>query len=125
MKAPNKPFGRGPQILLVLAEHGPLSARGLTAILEPAIQRKKLNEVLCRLLRRNLIIKLHARLFGDSGVFYQINQNPIVWKEISVITGFAAKSLFQPQFRSIELIHSEIIAVVVYSMRAILHACIV
>ena len=111
MKAPNKPFGRGPQILSVLAKHGPLSARGLTAILIPVIQRKKLNEVLGRLLRRRLIIKLQARLFGDGGIFYQINQNPKVWGEISLVTGLAPKSLFQPQFRSVELLHSESCAV--------------
>ncbi len=111
MKAPNRPFGRGPQILLTLAEHGPLSARGLTRMLTPTIQRKKLNEALGRLLRRNLIIKLHARLFGDGGIFYQINQNPKVWGEVSLMTGLATKSLFQPQFRSVELIHSEACAI--------------
>ncbi len=111
MKSPNTPHGRGPQILSILAEHGPLSVRGLSSIIEPPIARRKLKEVLQRLGERQLIIKRHAKIYGAGGVFYQIKQKPKVWKEVSTIIGCAPNSLFQPQFRQIEYLHSECCAV--------------
>ena len=111
MKAPNMPHGRAPQILSILADHGPLSVRGLSAIIEPPIARRKLKEALQRLSKRQLIVKRHAKIYGAGGVFYQIRQQPTVWKEVSTIIGCVPKSLFQPQYRQIEYLHSECCAI--------------
>lgn len=111
MKNPNSPHGRGPQILLHLAEHGPLSVRGLTEILKPKIHRKRLHNALGRLQKRSLIVRHYSKQFRGAGVYYQINQDPEVWSEVSIKTGYKRESLFQPQFRPVEYIHSEACAV--------------
>ncbi len=111
MKSPTSPYGRAPQILSLLAQHGPLSVRGLSAIMSPPIKRPRLKTALHGLLRRKLIKKKLPKLFRNAAVFYQIVQKPNVWKEIGSIIGCKPESLFQPQFRRVEYLHSESCAI--------------
>lgn len=107
MISPNKPHGRAPQILKLLAEHGPLSARGLTDIMIPKTDTTRVREAMQRLQKRKLVVKMFDNLFSNRGVFYKINPNEKHWLEISEIVGCAPEYLFQPHFRKTELLHSE------------------
>lgn len=111
MRQPNTPHGRGPQILKTLVQHGPLSTRGLSVVLEPPIFRVRLFEALERLCRRRLVVRLHPNLFRGAAVYYQINQRRKFWPEIAAIVGCSENRLHQPHFRSKELHHSEACAV--------------
>lgn len=116
----NLPHGRGPQILKVLAEHGPLSTRGLLEILAPQTNATRLREVLQRLQRKKFVLKMFDKHFGGTGVFYKITQSDEYWPEIAKIVDCNPKLLFQPQFRKAELIHSERCAVWVEKLKQLL-----
>jgi hypothetical protein len=125
LKKPNSPHGRGPQILSLLAEHGPLSVRGLSEILKPKIHLVRLHKALGRLQKRELIVKHLSRQFRGAGVYYQINQDPKTWSVVSKFTGHKPESLFQPQFRPVEYIHSEACAVWANRLQLLFpHACV-
>ena len=105
------PHSRGPQILKLLVKHGPLSHRALSQLVEPKINRVRLNEVLQRLLKRKFIVKRYDRVFRGAGVFYQINQNEKYWPQVSKKIDCSPSSLLQIQFRPIECHHSEACAI--------------
>ncbi len=107
MNAPNRLYGRAPQILSILADQGPLSVRGLSAILEPEIKRRQLRKALCRLHARRFIEKQYSGQFRGVAVFYRITQNKKYWPEIAIRINRKPRSLFQLQFRPVEYIHSE------------------
>lgn len=111
MNAFTLPHARGPQILTLLTKHGPLSHRGLSQIIEPKINRVRLNEVLQRLIKKQFIVKRYDRVFRGAGVFYQINQNKLFWPQISKKINCSPNFLSQIQFRPIEHHHSEACAI--------------
>ena len=85
MKAPNEPHGRGPQILETLANNGPLSVRGLSILLEPAIKRRQLQRALFRLFNRRLVEKQYSNQFRGVAVYYRITQEKKYWPEIALM----------------------------------------
>ena len=82
MKLP-LPYDRGKQILKLLALHEPLSVRGLSQMLEPQIDPRRLRDALSRLYAKNLITKRNDRVFGGSGTFYQISRDQKARERIS------------------------------------------
>ena len=107
METKGKPYQRAPQVLALLATHGQLSAKTLQILLEPQINVRRLNEVLQRHCEQGLICKQYDRLFGNSGVFYYLNQNT----QSILLTAQKLKTqpqLISPPFiRHAELIHSQ------------------
>lgn len=120
MKKPNAPHGRGPQILKLLIEHGPLSVRGLSQILEPKIKRLRLQEVLRTLAAKKFVVKKLDRKFGSSAIYYEVNQNPKLWSDISILTECCPTTIYQTQFRPVEYTHSEASAVWAEKLKRIL-----
>jgi len=101
------PHARRRQVFSLLAEHGPLSKRGLMACLEPPIARRRLYEVLQRLLEGRLLTQRLYRGLGKSAFFYEISKEPRMVDAVSQIIGKDLTAIRSPYFRRIELIHSE------------------
>lgn len=100
-----RPYERQPQVLRILLEHGPLSARGLAACLDPPVGERALRYILQRLYRHEILARRHDKVTGR--VFHQIAQNPRARIWAGEILGKAPDLLKQPQFRHAELLHSE------------------
>lgn len=97
---------RGPQILALLAEYGPLSTKGLETIIRPKISRRRLQEALFRLYEKGLVIKrFEASPFSRQ--YYELSQTDKVRDEVHKLTGISQDRLIQPYFRSQELLHNE------------------
>jgi len=99
------PYQRRPQVLRLLLEHGPLSARGLSACLSPPVGERALRYILQRLYKREILAHRYDRV--SRHVFHQIAQNPKARILAGEILQVAAEQIEQPQFRHAELIHSE------------------
>lgn len=99
------PYERRVQVLRLLAEHGPLSAKGIEACLNPTIHARPLRDVLRRLYLLNVLGRRYDRV--SLRVFHQIRQAPETRTRTGEILGVAPESLAQPQFRHAELLHSE------------------
>jgi hypothetical protein len=70
------PYHRGKQILGVLAEYGPLTVRGVEAILEPKMHRKQVRLALKRLHDRGYTRKRYDGIFRGAAIYHEITQNP-------------------------------------------------
>jgi hypothetical protein len=102
---------RGGQVLTVLADHGPLTIRGLETVLRPAIKRRALRAVLQRLQENGFLNRRYDRLFGGSAVHYQISRDPRFWSYINQTIGRKDTEFKQSYFSHRELRHSEACAV--------------
>lgn len=100
-------YERRRQVLELLSEHGPLSARGIGACLNPPIGARNLRDVLKRLHDRGILARRVDRGGGNTRIFYQIGQNPRAQTLASDILRMSATALNQRHFRYAELIHSE------------------
>lgn len=97
---------RAPQILQLLHEYGPLSVKGLETILRPRIAKRRLQDALLRLYEKGLVIRrFEASPFSRQ--YYELSQSDQMRDEINRLTGIPTERLFQPYFRSQELLHSE------------------
>ena len=110
MKQP-LPYDRRKQILKLLALHEPLSVRGLSQMLEPHIEPRRLRDALSRLYRKKLITKRNDRVFGGAGTFYQTCRDKRAREEISALTGIDIKTIDRNHPRHTELLHWESCAV--------------
>ena len=108
---PPLPYDRGKQILKLLALHEPLSVRGLSQMLEPQIEPRRLRDALSRLYTKNLITKRNDRVFGGSGTFYQISRDQKARERISELTGLDSQILDRNHPRHTELLHWELCSV--------------
>ena len=91
MKQP-LPYDRRKQILKLLAHHEPLSVRGLSQMLEPHIEPRRLRDALSRLYRKKLITKRNDLVFGGAGTFYHTYRDKRAREEISALTGIDIKT---------------------------------
>lgn len=97
---------RAPQILSLLNEYGPLSVKGLQAIIKPQITKRRLQECLLRLYQKGLVIRrFEASPFSRQ--YYELSQSDNIRGEINRLTGIPQDRLLQPYFRSQELLHNE------------------
>ncbi len=107
----NRPHGRAPQILKLLNRHGPLSVRGLTAMMEPKIERRRLQIAITRLYKRRLIERFYDRMFRGAAVFYRITKLEKYWPDVALVIGQHPKTNFEPPVRPVNLLHLETCAV--------------
>ena len=105
------PHVRRKQMFQLLAEHGPLSRRGLKACLYPPIEQRRLYEVIKRLLSGGLIVKRHYKSLGKDAQYYQLTQQPEQLEKVAKVLGVNFGELRQPHFSRIEMFHSETCAV--------------
>lgn len=97
---------RGPQILSLLHEYGPLSVKGLETIIRPKMTKRRLQEALLRLYEKGLVIR---RFEGSkfSRQYYELSQADRSRDIVHEMTGIERNLLLQPYFRSQELLHNE------------------
>jgi hypothetical protein len=113
-----KPYERQPQVLRLLAEHGPLSAQGIRACLSPPPSPRALRFVLQRLYRHRLLARRYDRV--SRHVFHQLAQNPLARNLVAASISLPSEELVQPHFRHAELLHSEDCAIWCELLRLIL-----
>ena len=107
---------RGLQILKLLKLHGPLSFRGLKAMVEPEIKDRRLHSSLARLTKNGFIRRRQERVFRGTGVFYQLRQEDEVREQIALVLKCQPDELLQPYFRSRELMHTEACALLAHRL---------
>jgi len=112
-----KPHERGPQILRILGKHGPLSVRGLSEVISPAIARRKLRESLKRLEAKGYVTKLNDKIFGGAGTFYRLTNDQLILKEVTSYLGLAEGEFDMPGIRHLELLHAESCAVIAHRLQ--------
>ncbi len=98
---------RGPEILKILAEHGPLSLPILMAIVNPPMTLRRLQDATKRLSDRGLVVRRFDSLPKNAGHYFQICQTLKARGVIGNLLNVDPESLIQTQFRSQELTHSE------------------
>lgn len=102
-----RPYQRGGQILRILKSYGPLSLKGISEIIAPAMKERRLQDSLKRLVAKGFVTKRFEKLFGRAGIFYQLSQDERYFEEIAKLLQCQPSDLKQPQFRYRELIHSQ------------------
>lgn len=108
---------RSTQVLHLLKDYGPLSSRSLLSMIEPSIKKPRLTEVLWRMKKNGLVVLRNERLFGSSGVFYQLPQKTEGRKKIARILKCEAGSLVQSHFQRRELLHAQVCALWCFYLR--------
>lgn len=120
-----EPGTRTAQILKLLSEHGPLSVRGIESILIPKIHRRRLRMALQRLGDRGIIKKRYDRIFGGTGVYYQITRNRKADDVLRSMSLMAPEEFLHLDVRHAELIHSERSAVWAEALKRLLPGAII
>jgi hypothetical protein len=88
-------------------------------MLEPEIQEGPFYGALRRLVNRDLIVKRFEGIFRNAGVFYQLNQIPLMREKIADLLRCPANAIHQPQFQMRELLHAESCALWAHYLRKI------
>lgn len=106
-----KDHERGPQILNLLYEHGPLTTRGMRMMLTPPITKSGVRQAIRILKRKKLIVSSGQSqdLYGTK--FYQISLSHDTRPAISKMIGLPAMSLERPHQRNPDMFHSQECAV--------------
>jgi hypothetical protein len=105
------PYSRRANILRLLAEHGPISIRGLKAILEPRIDPRNLRVALQRLGKYGFVTKKNDRLFGGSGIYYEITRDSKVYNQLVELELLPKNLPAPPRIHRPYMIHSECCAI--------------
>ena len=108
---------RGRRILQLLKLYGPLSFRGVKAMIEPKMQDRRIHDAIARIYRNGLIEKRQERVFRGAGVFYQLSQHRKSVEKLTDLLQCCSNELKQPYFRSRELIHTEACALWTYQLK--------
>lgn len=124
MKLPNRPCGRGPQILRHLIEYGALSSYSLTRILLPKVDRSNLRNSLNRLVARKLVIKRKESPHRGSVIYYEITKDRDKWSEIADLTNVAIFNFESALARPLDRVHSEICALWIEKLKRIYPAAL-
>ena len=105
------PYSRRKQILATLHEHGPLSTSGLYAILEPKMEKRRIQDSVKRLKDHGYIINRFDSLPEKTVPFWQISYNEKTLDQTEKILGHKLNSALKYSFRSQDLAHSQLCAV--------------
>ena len=114
------PYERRKQILTLLAQHEPLSVRGLMQMLEPMPEPRRLRDSLARLYRQGLVTRRNHGLFGNSAIYYQLAHDRHAQTEVSKITGIDPNFCNRNHPRTAELLHWEECAVFAHRLKTFL-----
>ncbi|MBX9767281.1 MAG: hypothetical protein K2X47_08430 [Bdellovibrionales bacterium] len=98
---------RGPQILNLLLQHGPLSHKALLEIMEPSISLRRLQVATKRLREKGLIHRRERGLPENVGHLFELSQTKESIAVLSDILDINAERLKPGFFRSQDLLHSQ------------------
>lgn len=119
---PSRPaaYSRRLQIIKLLYENGPLTAAAIQNLIQPAMQRRRVNDALMRLTDSCIITKrFHGMPLHGSGQFYQLSSKEKFRYELANCVDIAPNSFRPPLIRNQELYHSLTCAYVAESLRRI------
>lgn len=113
-------YSRRIQIIKLLYENGPLTAAAIQNLIQPEMQRRRVNDALTRLTESGLISKrFNGMPLHGSGQFYQLSGKVKFQSELADLA-CVGRSVFQaPLIRNQELYHSLSCAYVAESLRRI------
>ncbi len=97
---------RGPAILNLLWQHGPLTHEALLYMLEPPIKKRRLQMATERLMRNGLIHKRYSSLHKNMGQVIELNQTQVARVVLADKLRTSPEQLILDHFRSQELLHS-------------------
>lgn len=98
---------RGPQIIRLLNTHGPLNTAAIQSLLEPRIDRRRLNDAISRLVRRGIVVRRFQGLFQQShDQYYQLSARNEHQAEIGDVIGVDPNIFRMPRVRNQDLFHS-------------------
>lgn len=110
-------YSRGPQILGLLYEHGPLTNWGIRELIKPDMDARRVRDAMARLLERGLVLRRFEALPKNMSYFYQISAREEHRKEIAELIGVEESKLKDLRVRDQELYHSMDCAVWVESLK--------
>lgn len=100
-------YSRGPQIIKLLNENGPLTASAIEKLIEPPMSRRRTNDALLRLVDRGIVVRrFHGLPINAHSQFYQLSARREYQNEIGDILGRAPNLFREPKVRNQELQHS-------------------
>lgn len=76
-----KPYSRGKQVLKTLSDHGPLSHRGLTYILQPKMKSRRLRDALQRLKKHGFVQTKTESVSGNTQ-FFRLTHNSHILRHL-------------------------------------------
>lgn len=117
--SPSRPaaYSRRLQIIKLLYQHGPLTAAAIQNLIQPAMQRRRVNDALMRLTDSGIVSKrFHGMPLHGSGQFYQLSSKEKFRCELADYVGVARNSFRAPMIRNQELYHSLTCAYVAESL---------
>lgn len=117
MKNPPPRGYRAKEILTLLKDHGPLTAKNISLMVEPPMRNKKIYEALLRLKNRGLVNVRSERIIARGCSIYQLQQDLRARENTSKIIGVHPESLQQPYFRYREILHNDNCAVVAHNLK--------
>lgn len=98
---------RGPQIIKLLNTHGPLNAAAIQGLIDPPIERRRLNDALARLARRGIVVRRFQNLFQQThDQYYQLSARKELQAEIGDVIGMDPNIFRIPRVRNQDLFHS-------------------
>lgn len=103
---PIRPYSRGPQILKLLYEHGPLTASAIGDLIHPTMDSRRVRDAMQRLRFDGLILQKYAAEPKSQSVFYQISAREEHRKKIAELVGVEESKLLDLRVRDQELYHS-------------------
>ena len=111
MNYPGKPYSRGPEILRMLYNHGPMSIRGLNRIIPGKMDYRRIADALARLHEGGFVVRRFDSLPKNAGHFYQLSHRKEIRAELAKVVGVPEDQLRAPQIRDQELYHSQACAI--------------
>ncbi len=106
-----KPYTRAREVMKHLSLYGPLHLHTIEQLMKPVIKRKRLQDVLLRLLRRGFIFKRGEKALHAQNIYYEISKSEMDLELAANFMKISVDDLRQPYFRTQELLHAQYCAV--------------
>ena len=117
MKVEIMPYERRAHLLRILADHGPLSIKGVSAFVNPPMTRRRIRDALKRTYKAGLISKRNDRIFGGAAIYYQVSREPKAREEVASILKVHPDTIRTQCPRHQELLHWESCAILTELLR--------
>ena len=108
LKIPNI---RAKEIIRLLTLYGPLHLYTINQLIKPSINKKRLKDVLLRLIRRGFIKKRGEKMLDSKNIYYELSKSRIALELLAEFMEMSIESLRQPHIRTVELLHAQYCAI--------------
>lgn len=108
---------RAKEILTLLKNHGPLTFKAISLLVEPPMAKRKLEMALARLKNNHLIEVRNEKLLGQKCLIYQAPQFENSRERAAKLLSCHKDEFLQPYFRYRELLHNDGCAILGHKLR--------